>query len=282
MNIGNQLKTGALLGALSTLLLIVGQLTGGAQGLTIALLFALIMNVGSYLYSDRLVLKMYKAKEVDKSHKLYKTVDKLRRKAHLPMPKVYIIPGATPNAFATGRNPNNSAVAATESIIQILSQEELEGVMAHELTHVKNRDTLIATIAATIASIIAYTAMMARWAAIFGGFGGDDRNGGNGLELIVLAILTPIIATIIQLAISRSREYLADDGAAKISENPKALARALRKISEGVSKRPMKSTENTKTTASLFIINPLKGSGLTNLFSTHPPVDKRIERLENR
>ncbi len=282
MGIANQFKTGLLLSSLSILLLIVGELAGGVQGLTIAIIFALLMNVGSYFYSDKLVLKMYKAKEVNKEHELYKMVDKLRKKAELPMPKVYVIPSATPNAFATGRNPKHSAVAATEGILKLLNHDELEGVMAHELAHVKNRDTLIATIAATIASVIAYVAMMARWAAIFGGFGGNDRRGGSGLELLVLAILTPIIATIIQLAISRSREYLADDGAAKISGNPKALADALRKISSGVAQHPMRSTENTRTTASLFIINPLKGGGFVSLFSTHPPVQKRIERLQNR
>ncbi len=281
MVVANRLKTVVLLTALSMLLLFVGQLIGGPQGLTIALAFALIMNVGSYFYSDKIVLRMYRAKEVGHEHELYKMVDRLRKKAGLPMPKVYIVPGATPNAFATGRNPKNSAVAATEGIMSLLNDDELEAVMAHELTHIKNRDTLISTIAATIASVIAYVAMMARWAAIFGGMGGNNRNE-NGLELLVLAILTPIIATIIQLAISRSREYLADDGAAKISGKPQALASALRKISEGVERRPLKSTESTRTTASLFIINPLKGDALMSLFSTHPPVQKRIQRLDKR
>ena len=280
MGVVNQFKTGILLASLSALLLFVGQLIGGAQGLTIALIFALVMNVGSFFYSDKLVLKMYRAKEVDKDHSLYKMVNELRKKAHLPMPKVYIVPGNTPNAFATGRSPKHSAVAATEGILDLLNHDELEAVMAHELTHIKNRDTLISTIAATIASVISYVAMMARWAAIFGGMGGNNRRDGNGLELLVLAILTPIIATIIQLAISRSREYLADDGAAKISGKPKALASALRKISNGVHRHPMRATETTRTTSSLFIINPLRGGGLVSLFSTHPPVNIRIERLE--
>ncbi len=276
----NHFKTAAFLGLLTALMLSLGQVLGGTSGLTFAIVIALAMNVGSYYFSDRIVLRMYKAKEVGKEHKLYIMVDKLRKKAGLPMPKVYTISSATPNAFATGRNPANAAVAATEGIMKILDDDELEGVMAHELTHVKNRDTLIATIAATIAGVISYVALMARWAAIFGGFGGNNRDS-NGLELLFLAILTPIIATIIQLAISRSREFLADAGAAKISGKPEALASALRKIHEGVSKHPLRATENTRATASLFIANPFKGGSLTNIFSTHPPVNKRIEKLNS-
>ena len=282
MGVGNHFKTIALLGGLTALLLWVGQLVGGMQGLTFAFVFVLIMNVGSYYFSDKIVLRMYNAREVKKDHMLYKMVDELRREAKLPMPKVYIIPTQTPNAFATGRNPKNSAVAATEGIMDILNHDELAAVMAHELTHVKNRDTLIATIAASIAGVISYVAMMARWAAIFGGFGGRDRRGGGGLELLVLAILTPIIAMLIQFAISRSREYLADDGAAKISKKPKALASALRKIHDGIAKRPLPATGNTRATASLFIENPLRGDALIGLFSTHPPVEKRISRLEHK
>ena len=282
MGVENHFKTIALLGGLTALLLWVGQLVGGMQGLTFAIIFVLIMNVGSYYFSDKIVLRMYRAKEVGKDHKLFKMVDHLRKEAKLPMPKVYIIPTLTPNAFATGRNPKNSAVAATEGIMEILNHDELEAVMAHELTHVKNRDTLIATVAASIAGVISYVAMMARWAAIFGGFGGNDRRGSNGLELIVLAILTPILAMLIQFAISRSREYLADDGAAKISKKPKALASALKKIHEGIARRPMQATGSTRATASLFIANPLRGDALIGLFSTHPPVEKRIARLESR
>ena len=282
MGIGNHFKTIALLGGLTALLLWVGQLVGGMQGLTFAFAFVLIMNVGSYYFSDKIVLRMYNAREVKKDHMLYKMVDELRREAKLPMPKVYIIPTQTPNAFATGRNPKNSAVAATEGIMDILNHDELAAVMAHELTHVKNRDTLIATIAASIAGVISYVAMMARWAAIFGGFGGRDRRSNGGLELLVLAILTPIIAMLIQFAISRSREYLADDGAAKISKKPKALASALRKIHDGIARRPLPATGNTRATASLFIANPLKGDALIGLFSTHPPVEKRISRLEHK
>ncbi|MFW5852519.1 MAG: zinc metalloprotease HtpX [Nanoarchaeota archaeon] len=283
MGIGNHFKTVLLLGALTALLLWVGELVGGIQGLTFAIVFVLIMNVGSYYFSDKIILKMYRAKEVKKDHMLYKIVNELRKEAKLPMPKVYTIPTPTPNAFATGRNPKNSAVAATEGIIQLLTHDELAAVMAHELTHVKNRDTLIATIAASIAGIISYTAMMARWAAIFGGFGGgNDRRGSSGMELLVLAILTPLLAMIIQFAISRSREYLADNGSAKISKKPKALASALRKIHDGIARRPLPANGNTRATASLFIENPLKGDALIGLFSTHPPVDKRIARLESK
>lgn len=277
MGAGNQIKTVLLLGALSGLFLFVGDLLGGMQGLTFAIIITLVMNLGSYFYSDKIVLKMYRAKEVHETHKLYKMVNELRQRAKLPMPKVYIIPTPTPNAFATGRDPKHAAVAATEGIMQILSDDELEGVLAHELTHVKNRDTLIATIAASIAGIIGYVAMMARWAAIFGGFGGNNRDNNNILELLVLMFLTPLIATIIQLAISRSREYLADEGGAKISHKPHALASALVKIEESVKRHPFSFGNNA--TASLFITNPFKGSFVTNLFSTHPKTEERVRRL---
>ena len=279
MEIINHFKTVVLLGGLSVLLVWIGNIFGGAGGLTIAITIVLLMNIGSYFFSDKLVLKMYKAQEVKKDHHLYKSVDKLRKKANLAMPKVYIIPSTNPNAFATGRDPKHSAVAATQGILQILEQNELEGVLAHELTHIKNRDTLIATIAASIAGIISYVAMMARWAAIFGGMGSDRDN--NGLELLALMILTPLLATIIQLAISRSREFLADEGGAKISGNPKALASALRKIHHGVKQRPLRASSNNQVTASLFIENPFSAQSFSNLFSTHPPMQKRVRKLED-
>lgn len=280
MGFGNQVKTVLLLGSLTALLLYVGNLMGGMQGLTFAFIIVMAMNVGSFFFSDKLVLKMYKAKEVEQSHKLYRFVNDLRRTAHIPMPKVYIIPTQSPNAFATGRDPKHSAVAATEGIIDLLSDDELKGVLAHELTHIKNRDTLIATIAASIAGIISYVAMMARWAAIFGGMGGNrDRNGNSGLEFLVLAILTPLIATIIRLAISRSREFLADEGGAKISHHPKALASALEKIESSVGRHPFPANANTRATASLFISNPFKGGSFLKIFSTHPATTERVKKL---
>lgn len=279
MGVVNQFKTVVLLGGLTALLLWVGQLLGGMQGLTIAIVLVLIMNVGTFFFSDKIVLRMYHAREVSQEHKLYRMVNNLRKKANLPMPKVYILPTNTPNAFATGRSPKHAAVAATEGILDLLDDDELEGVLGHELTHVKHRDTLIATIAASIAGIISYVAMMVRWAAIFGGFGGRNRDS-NGIELLALAILTPLIATIIQFAISRSREFLADEGGASISGKPKALASALKKIHAGIKQRPLRADANTRSTASLFIENPFSTRGLMNLFSTHPAMEKRVEKLE--
>jgi heat shock protein HtpX len=279
MGVVNHFKTVLLLGGLTVLLLWVGQLLGGMQGLSIAIVLVLIMNVGTFFFSDKIVLRMYNAMEVSQEHKLYRMVNHLRKKANLPMPKVYILPTQNPNAFATGRSPKHAAVAATEGILEILDDDELEGVLAHELTHVKNRDTLVATIAASIAGIISYVAMMARWAAIFGGFGGRDRDS-NGIELLALAILTPLIATIIQFAISRSREFLADEGGAKMSGKPKALASALKKIHAGIRHHPLRASANARSTASLFIENPFSARGLMNLFSTHPPMEKRVAKLE--
>ena len=275
--IQNQLKTVILLSVLTALLLGVGQLIGGQSGLIIGLTFALIMNFGSYWFSDKIVLMMYKAKKVTKKEapQLYEIVKEVSEKAKLPMPKVYIIQTGTPNAFATGRNPKNAAVAATTGILELLTKEELKGVMAHEMAHVKNRDILIATIAATIAGVISYIATMAQWAAIFGG---RDDNRGNGLQLLVLAILTPIIATIIQLAISRSREYIADETGAKIVHNSQSLASALKKLEAGVKAHPL-GFGNTAT-SSLFITNPFNARGIISLFSTHPPIDERVRRLK--
>ncbi|MBW2999346.1 zinc metalloprotease HtpX [Candidatus Woesearchaeota archaeon] len=276
----NQLKTVVLLGALTGLLLFVGYLIGGYNGLTIGLIIALVMNFGSYWFSDKIVLAMYRAKPVKENEKpeLYRTVREVTQLANIPMPKVYVVPTQNPNAFATGRNPKHAAIACTEGILNLLSKDELKGVIAHEIAHIKNRDILIATIAATIAGVISYVAFMARWAALFGGFGGRDSDSG-GLELLVLAILTPIIAVIIQLAISRSREYLADETGAKTIHNPLALASALEKLHAGAKYHPLRF--GNKTAASLFIVNPFSARGLISLFSTHPPLDERINRLRN-
>jgi heat shock protein HtpX len=276
----NQLKTVALLGILSAILLGIGSFFG-PEGLIIGLIFAILMNFFSYFYSDKLVLRMYKAIEVKKNKhpELHQIVHEVCQKAKIPMPKIYIIPTQTPNAFATGRNPKNAAIACTEGILSLLSKSELKAVVAHEIGHIKNRDILVATIAATIAAVISYMAMMARWAAIFGGFGGrNNRDGGNLLELLVLAIVAPLIATIVQLAISRSREYLADETAAKLTHQPYELASALEKITGAVKHNPLRG--GSTSTASLFITNPFSAKGFTNLFSTHPPVEERVKRLK--
>ena len=274
--IKNQIKPLVFLGVLTALLLWVGQYFGGMTGLTVAFIFVSVLNFGMYWFSDKIVLAMYRARQVWKNSKLYTIVKETAYDAGLPMPKVYIIPSKNPNAFATGRNPKNASIACTQGILDLLSEKELKAVIAHELGHIKNRDTLITTIAATIAGVIAYLAAMARWAAIFGGFGGRDRDN-NLFELLALAILTPLIATIIQLAISRQREYMADEQSAKITRNPRALANALLKIEQGVKAHPM-NIGNTAT-SSLFIANPFKGSSLLNLFSTHPPIKLRVEKL---
>ncbi|MCB9359505.1 zinc metalloprotease HtpX [Candidatus Woesearchaeota archaeon] len=277
----NQLKTIILLGILSALLLWIGSFFG-QEGLLIGLAFALIMNVGSYFFSHKLVLAMYRAKEANEKDypEIFKSVREVSNYARITMPKIYILPTSSPNAFATGRNPKNAVVALSEGIISLLKKDELKGVIAHEVAHIKNRDILIATIAATIASVISYLAMMARWAAIFGGFGGrDSRDGGRGLELLFLAILTPLIATIIQLAISRSREYIADETGAKLTRQPYSLASALEKISNETSHHPMRHGSNT--TASLFICNPFNAKNFLSWFSTHPPIEDRIKRLRS-
>jgi heat shock protein HtpX len=280
MGIENQLKTVVLLGLLTGLLLWVGQLVGGPSGLTIAFIFAIIMNLGAYWFSAKIVLAMYRAKEIkDTSNKLYKMVREVSQMANIPMPKVYIIPGDASNAFATGRNYRHAAVAATQGILILLNDDELKGVIAHEIAHVKNRDILISSVAATIAGVISYVAFMARWAAIFGGFGGRDRDSGNIVSLVVLAIVTPLIATIIQLAISRSREYLADETGARIIHNPFGLASALEKLENDVKKHPMRF--GNQSTAHLFIANPFRGQALWKFFSTHPPMQERIKRLKN-
>jgi heat shock protein HtpX len=272
---GNGLKTALLLGALSGMLLLIGDLLGGRQGLVIAFAFAAIMNLGSYWFSDKIVLRMYRAQEVGPSHPLHQMTERLARQANLPMPKVYVIPDRSPNAFATGRNPQHAAVAATEGIMQVLAPHELEGVMAHELAHVKHRDILISSIAATIAAAIMMAARMAMYAGLLGGR--DDRGGqSNPIALLAMMILAPIAAMLIQMAISRSREYAADAGAARITGNPHALADALRKIDAMARRVPL---DANPATAHMFIVKPFAGSGLMSLFSTHPPIERRIQAL---
>lgn len=277
----NTIKTGLLLGALTGLLMMIGGYFGGQQGVVIAFVFAMVMNFGAYWFSDKLVLRMYSAQEVSESEapELYRIVKDLALKAGLPMPRVYIVPGDTPNAFATGRNENHAVVAVTEGILRMLNRDELEGVLAHELTHIKNKDMLIGSIAATIAGAIVMLAHLAQWAAIFGGASrSDDEDSGGIIGLIVMAILAPIAATIIQMAISRSREYLADEGGAKVSGKPYGLAGALEKLSRASQVSPMQANPST---AHMFIVNPLTGKSLMNLFSTHPPIEERIARLKN-
>ncbi|MBP2668932.1 MAG: Heat shock protein, Metallo peptidase, family [Deltaproteobacteria bacterium] len=275
---GNTLKTTFLLAVLTILFVLVGKAIGGQSGMVIAFGLAIVMNVGSYWFSDKIVLRMYRAREVTEAEapQLHGTVRRLATAAGVPMPKVCIIPEESPNAFATGRNPAHAVVAVTEGIVRILSPEELEGVLAHEMAHVKNRDILIGTVAATLAGAIMMMAHMARFAAIFGGGSRDDREGGGGLELLVMAILAPLGAMLVQMAVSRSREYLADETGARFCGRPEALARALEKIAGWSRQVPMHASP---ATAHMFILSPLSGGGLMSLFSTHPPVEKRIERL---
>ncbi|HLD40391.1 MAG TPA: zinc metalloprotease HtpX [Candidatus Nanoarchaeia archaeon] len=284
MTIKNQLKTVLLLSGLTGLLLLIGAWAGGKTGLTMALIFAGGMNFVSYWWSDKIVLWMYKAKLADKKQyaRLYAMIKEIASKAHLPMPKVYIIDTPQSNAFATGRNPDHAAVAVTTGILQLLEEKELRAVLAHELGHVKNRDILISTIAATVAGVISYIAMMARWAAIFGGMNRDDNqsSGSNILELLLLAILAPLMAMVIQLAISRSREYQADETGAHLSKDPLALASALEKIEKNVHNYPFARMGKTEATAHLFIANPLKASSFLELFSTHPSTENRVKRLK--
>lgn len=274
----NSVKTVGLMVGLTVLLVWTGGIFGGRGGMLFAFVIACGMNLGTYWFSDKIVLRMYRAQEVGPADapELYRMVDELRHKAGMPMPSVYIIPKDSPNAFATGRSPQHAAVAVTRGIMKILDREELSGVLAHELSHVKHRDILIGTVAATIAGAISMLASMAQWAMIFGGRG-DDDDGGGLLGSLAMIIIAPIAAMLIQMAISRSREYLADEGGAKISGNPRHLARALKKLEQGVKTLPM---EANPATAHMFIVNPLRGSGIARLFSTHPPMEKRIERLE--
>lgn len=276
------MKTLMLLTALTVLFVAIGYLIGGQGGMIIAFGFAVIMNFVSYWFSDKIVLSMYRAKKVEESDapRLYSMVQRLATQAGLPGPRVYIIPDSSPNAFATGRNPANGVVAYTQGILDLLSEDELEGVTAHELAHIKNRDILTQTIAATIAGAIGMLASMAKWGAIFGGMGGrDDREGGGGgiIGLLVMAIVAPIAAMFVQMAISRTREYAADATGAQISGKPLSLANALRKLHNGAARRPM---DANPATAHMFIVNPLSGRSMMSLFSTHPPVEERIARLE--
>lgn len=277
----NMLKITFLLTCLTLLLVAMGTAIGGQSGMVIAFAIACAMNFFSYWYSDKIILKMYKAREVSAMDypEFYGMVQRLARQAQMPMPKVYIIPSEGPNAFATGRNPQNAAVAATEGIMRILSTEELEGVMAHELAHVQNRDTLISTIAATFAGAISMLGSMLQWASIFGAGRNDDEEGGGSLlGGLALAIIAPMAAMLIQMAISRSREYLADASGARICGKPLALASALRKLQQASTLLPMR--EATPATSHLFIVNPLTGGSLLKLFSTHPPMEERIARLQ--
>jgi len=273
---GNTLKTTLLLGLLSGLLLVIGDVLGGQGGLMIALLFAVVMNFGSYWFSDKIVLRMYRAQEVGQEHPLWVLTERLSRQAQLPMPKVYVIPDPSPNAFATGRNPEHAAVAATEGILRLLDQSELEGVIAHELAHVKHRDILISSIAATIAAAIIGVARMMQYAALFGGMRSDDREGANPLALLGTMLLAPIAAGLIQAAISRSREFAADAGAARIVGSPYGLVGALRKIETAAKRVPL---DANPATAHMFIVKPFSVRGLLGLFSTHPPTDARIQAL---
>lgn len=274
---GNNLKTALLLGTLSGLFLLVGQAVGGQSGLIVAFCFAALMNFGSYWFSDKIVLAMYRAREVGPEHRLNRIVANLAARAGLPVPRVYVIPTDTPNAFATGRNPEHAAVAATEGLLQLLSDQEIEGVMAHELAHVKNRDILISSVAATIGAAIMMLASIARWGAIFAPGGrGNDRHGSNAIALLATAIIAPIAAMLIQAAISRAREFGADRTGAEIAGTPYGLASALRKIEAIVQRRPLPANP---ATAHLFIVKPFSGRGVLSLFSTHPPTEERIARL---
>ena len=279
----NWIKTTILLATLSALLLILGSAFGGHGGLKIALVFALVMNIATYFFSEKLVLKMYGARPLDKKQypQIFQTVQELSTKMGLPMPKLWMIHNPMANAFATGRNPKHASVAVTSGIVDVLNQNELRGVLAHELAHIKNRDILISTIAATIATTIGYMAHMLKYAAFWGSISGSRRRGGNPLFMILVAILMPITAALIQLAISRSREFLADESGAKHSQDPLALASALQKL-HSTAKHTQEQPVNTAraSTASLFIVHPFSSKGMVSLFSTHPPVNARVARLE--
>jgi heat shock protein HtpX len=280
----NGFRTTILLAALTALVVWIGQMVGGPNGAVLALVMAGAMNFFSYWFSDKIVLKMYGAQEITANDdpELYGIVRDLTVRAGLPMPKVYIIPEETPNAFATGRNPEHAAVAVTQGIRRILNKRELSGVLGHELSHVKHRDILISSIAATLAGAISYLAYMAQWAAIFGGGSRDREEGGSNIfSLLFMMIVAPMAAMLIQMAVSRSREYMADEGGAKVSGDPLALASALRKLEMGAQNIPLQVSDATaNSTAHMFIVNPLTVGGLAKLFSTHPPMEERIARLE--
>ncbi len=275
----NTLKTGILMTVLTLLFVFVGQAIGGQSGAVFAFLLAAAMNFGAYWFSDRVVLAMYRAREVSEAEapELHSMVRELAQRGGIPMPKVYIMENDAPNAFATGRNPQHAAVAVTTGILRILSREELMGVLGHELSHIRHRDILIGTIAATLAGAISMMASMARWGAIFGGGRDDEEGGGQNILLVmVFSMIASIAAMLIQLAISRSREYLADEGGARLVGEPRYLARALEKLHRGAELVPM---DANPATAHMFIVSPLRGGGVMSLFSTHPPMEKRIQRL---
>jgi heat shock protein HtpX len=275
----NSLKTVLLLGLLSGLLLAIGELLGGSQGLVMAFGFAVVMNFASYWFSDKIVLKMYRAQEVGPDHKLSVVTRRLATQAGLPMPKVYVIPDMSPNAFATGRNPSHAAVAATQGILQLLDDSELDGVIAHELAHVKHRDILISSVAATVAAAIMMVARMAQFAAFFGGGSSrDERGGSNPIAMLATIILAPLAAALVQAAISRSREFLADAGGARIAGSPYGLMNALRKLEAGSKRIPL---DANPATSHMFIVKPFSGGGLMSMFSTHPSTEQRIQALMN-
>ncbi len=278
---GNNIKTLFLLAGLTALLVFIGKLIGGQNGMIVAFILAVGMNFFSYWFSDKMVLRMYNAQEVDPAQapELHQIVEELAREAGVPKPRVYIIPTDSPNAFATGRNPEHAAVAVTQGILRLMTPTELKGVLGHEMSHVLHRDILIQTVAATLAGAIMILADMARWGAILGAGSsqeGENRGGMGNLGLLVMAILAPFAAMLIQMAISRSREYWADDGGARLTHNPESLASALEKLAYGVQAAPMDASPATEP---LFIVNPLTGGGLMSLFSTHPPIEERIARL---
>ncbi len=280
------LKTGILLAVLTVLLVFVGQLLGGSQGATTAFLFALVINLGSYWFSDKIVLAMYRAKPLSEAEapQVYRAVREIATRDHIPMPKLYLLPTITPNAFATGRSPKHASVAVTSGLLKIMSEEELKGVLAHELSHVKNRDTLIMSIAAAVAGAISMLASWARWGMMWGGRSNrEERNGGNAafqlIAMLIIAIFAPLAAMLIQLAISRTREYSADETGARLTGNPNGLANALEKLDAAVRACPLEGAN--PATAHLFIVNPLRADVLAKLFSTHPPIAERVRRLRS-
>ena len=275
----SQIKTGLLLGLLTAIILLFGRMVGGQSGLVVAFILALVMNVSSYWFSDRIVLAMYRAQELSPGDApyLHQTVAELAERANIPMPRIYLIPQDTPNAFATGRGPKHAVVAVTRGILNLLSSEELKGVLAHEIGHIRNRDILIQTVAATLAGAIMFVSNMVKWAAIFGFGASDDEEGGNPVVALVLAIVAPIAAMLIQMAISRSREYLADETGAKLAGNPEYLASALEKLDAYARSMPIHGA--SPATAHMFIVNPLTAESMLSLFSTHPPTSERVRRL---
>ncbi len=279
---GNGIKTAFLLGVMTALIIWIGHLFGGTQGMVLAFILAVAMNFFSYWYSDKIVLKMYRARELDaREHpELHRVVRELAERAEIPMPRVYVIPQDSPNAFATGRNPEHAVVAVTNGLLRLMKPEEIKGVLAHEMAHVKNRDILIGSIAATMAGAIMILATMARWTAFLGGGGEDEEGGGLGtIGLIVMSILAPIAAMLIQMAVSRSREYQADATGSRFAGHSRGLADALEKLGAYSKRLPMNTQAST---AHMFIVNPLSGGGLMQLFSTHPPLHERIARLRGK